>query len=183
MSKMDARMPAKTLRTKAKVKQAHRAVRDTMDSGVRLSFLLQDWDDGYNVGAMFRTAEGLGNAELVMTGRTPVPPHPMIGVTSLGQHRRVPFRHFAKHDEAVGQLIDEGWTLVAVEITADAEPFHRADYPERTCLVLGNEGAGIYDSVMRRCTQTVFIPMFGKGRSLNVVVAAAIVGFQAKLRR
>jgi tRNA G18 (ribose-2'-O)-methylase SpoU len=36
--------------------------------------------------------------------------------------------------------------------------------------------------VMTQVDASVFIPMAGKGRSLNVHVAAAIVGFEACLR-
>jgi tRNA(Leu) C34 or U34 (ribose-2'-O)-methylase TrmL len=35
---------------------------------------------------------------------------------------------------------------------------------------------------MKLCDSAVFIPMAGKGRSLNVHVAAAIVAFEATLR-
>jgi tRNA G18 (ribose-2'-O)-methylase SpoU len=48
--------------------------------------------------------------------------------------------------------------------------------------VLGNEGAGVYGSVMKQCDSAVFIPMAGKGRSINVHVAAAIIAFDAVLR-
>ncbi|HMS56070.1 MAG TPA: TrmH family RNA methyltransferase [Fimbriimonadaceae bacterium] len=164
-----------TLRKKAKVKKKHR---ETEPSGIRLCFLLQDWEDAYNVGGMFRIADGCGAEELIMTGRTPIPPNPMIGVTSLGQHRRIPFRTFEKHTEAAETLIAEGWTLVAVEISDNAIPYRDFDYPAQTCLVLGNEGAGIYQALSKLATHTVYIPMRGKGRSLNVTVAAGIVAFE-----
>lgn len=165
-----------TLHKKAKVKKKHR---ETEPSGVRLCFLLQDWEDAYNVGGMFRVADGCGAEELIMTGRTPVPPNPMIGVTSLGQHRRIPFRYFERHQDAAEALQSEGWSLVAVEIAAEAEPYRGFGYPEKTCLILGNEGAGVYQALSKLADASVYIPMRGKGRSLNVTVAAAIVAFEA----
>jgi tRNA G18 (ribose-2'-O)-methylase SpoU len=68
---------------------------------------------------------------------------------------------------------------VAVEIADDATPFMDFEFPQRTCLVLGNEARGVYDSVLQRCDSAVFIPMAGKGRSINVHVAAAVVAFHA----
>jgi tRNA (guanosine-2'-O-)-methyltransferase len=175
---------ARTLKSKTSVKKLQReASAGTLEPGRELAFLLQDWEDAYNVGGMFRVADGCGATELVMTGRTPVPPNPMIGVTSLGQHRRIPFRHFKAHDEAAKAMVAEGWTLVAVELASDACDFQEFDYPLKTCLVLGNEGGGIYSAVMKHVSHCVFIPMLGKGRSLNVHVAAAIVGYQAALHR
>ncbi len=174
----------RTLKSKVSVRKLQQqGLAGKTEPGRELCFLLQDWEDAYNVGGMYRVADGCGATELVMTGRTPAPPNPMIGVTSLGQHRRIPHRHFKAHDEAAQALVSEGWTLVAVELASDAVDFQDFDYPLRTCLVLGNEGAGVYSSVMKHVSHCVFIPMLGKGRSLNVHVAAAIVGYQAALHR
>lgn len=147
-----------------------------------LAFLLQDWEDAYNVGGMFRVADGCGASELILTGRTPAPPHPQIGVTSLGGHRRVPYRVIDRWDAAADQLKAEGYSLVAVEVAEGAIPYFEFEYPSKVCLILGNEANGVYSSLMQRRDGAVFIPMLGKGRSLNVHVAAAIVAFDAMLR-
>jgi tRNA G18 (ribose-2'-O)-methylase SpoU len=106
----------------------------------------------------------------------------MIAVTSLGAHRRIPYRTIEKHDDAAAKLIEEGWSLIAVEIADGAVTFQEFEYPKRTCLVLGNEASGVYGSVMKRATGCVFVPMLGKGRSLNVLVAGAIVAYEARTR-
>ncbi len=147
-----------------------------------LAFFLQDWQDGYNVGGMFRVAAACGARELILVGRTPTPPHPMIGVTSMGMHRRVAFRRFERWAEAVPVLRSEGYSLVAVEVAEGAQHYMAFECPEKTCLVLGSEGAGISDALMKECDAAVYIPMYGKGRSLNVHVAAAVVAFELMLR-
>jgi tRNA (guanosine-2'-O-)-methyltransferase len=147
-----------------------------------LVFLLQDWNDAYNVGGLFRVAAACGARELILVGRTPAPPNPMIGVTSLGMHRRVPFREFKKWDEAVSALRGEGYAMVAVEVAEGAAHYMAFDYPDKVCLVLGSEGAGVSPGLIRACEAAVMIPMYGKGRSLNVHVAAAIIAFEAMLR-
>jgi len=150
---------------------------------IDLVVLLQDWDDAYNVGGMFRVADACGIKELILTGKTPlVGDSPMIPVTSMGAHRRVGWRNFARHDEACAKLKEEGYSLVAIEVAEGAQHYMSFEYPSKCCLVLGNEGAGIYGSVMKQCDAAVFIPMAGKGRSLNVHVAGAIVAFEACLR-
>ena len=172
--------PTKTIQSKTGVRKLHKAVREKYRERIELCFLLQDWEDAYNVGSMFRLAEGLGASELIMTGRTPIPPdNPMIPVTSMGQHRRLAFRYFDRHDEAAETLKQEGWSLIAVEIAENAVDYLEANYPAKTCLILGNEGGGVYGNLMKHVDQAVYIPMFGKGRSLNVTHAAAIVGYQA----
>lgn len=173
----------KTIRTKTGVRKLHKEHFPESARQMRLAFLLQDWEDPYNVGGMFRVADACGGAELILTGRTPTPPHPQIHVTSLGHHRRVNWRQVTRYDDACRILKEEGYHLVAVEIAEDAEHYMRYPYPDKVCLVLGNEARGIYASVMKQCDASVFIPMAGKGRSLNVHVAAAVVAFEALLGR
>lgn len=172
-------VPLKTIRAKTEARRLRK--QDREQRRVELAFLLQDWDDAYNVGGLFRVADGCGASEFVMTGKTPVPEHPQIGVTSLGAHRRIPWRHFRNHEEACRTLKTEGWALVAVEIAQGAVDFRAFEYPEKVCLVLGSEEKGVYGSVLRHCEAAVYIPMLGKGRSLNVHVAGAIVGYRAVL--
>jgi len=148
---------------------------------IQLAILLQDWEDPYNVGGMFRTADACGISELIMSGKSPTPPHPQIAVTSLGHHRRVEWRHIARYDDACRLLKQEGYQLVAVEIAEGAANYREFPYADKVCLVLGNEARGVYGSVMQQCDGAVFIPMAGKGRSLNVQTAAAVVAFEVLL--
>lgn len=172
---------SRALRSKTGVRRLHRETRN-LRRPVDIAFLLQDWHDPYNVGGMFRVADAVGAAEIVLTGQTPCPPHPQISVTSLGNHRRVAWRHIFGHAEAAQTLKAEGYHLVAIEIAEGATPYFEYPFPDRVCLVLGSEGAGTYDKVMRECDGAVLIPMAGKGRSLNVHVAAAIVAFDVAFR-
>ncbi|MBV6457934.1 MAG: tRNA (guanosine(18)-2'-O)-methyltransferase [Fimbriimonadaceae bacterium] len=170
----------KAIRSKTGVRKLHKADRERYPD-LELVFFLQDWEDAYNVGSMFRLADSVGARELVVTGRTPLPPDPMIGVTSLGHHRRIPVRQFAGHEEAAQALKEEGYALVAIEIAEGAVSVESFDYPRKLCLVLGNEAGGVYGSVMKHCDAAVQVPMFGKGRSMNVVVAAAVVAYRARI--
>lgn len=175
-------MARPAIRKKTELRQQRKSFVEKAGPKRDLVFLLQDWSDAYNVGGLFRVAAACGASELILIGRTPAPPDPMISVTSLGMHRRVPFRSFKKWDEAVAALKKEGYSLIGVEITPDAQHYMSFDYPSKTCLVLGNEGAGITPGLLRACDFAVMIPMYGKGRSLNVHVAGAIVAFEAMLR-
>lgn len=167
------------IRGKTAVREMFREFRREHPPTIEIAFLLQDWTDAYNVGGMFRVADACGAKELIGTGRTPGPPNPMIGVTSLGHHRRVPYRHIEYHEDAALALKGDGYHLVAIEIAEGAVCYTELAYPAKVCFVLGNEEAGIYPKVMRHRDAAVFIPMYGKGRSMNVHVAAAVVAFHA----
>lgn len=143
----------------------------------KVAFLLQDLDDPVNVGAIFRIADALGALEVIMAGETPTPPHPGISLTARGCERRVPWRQIKKIDDAMPALKEDGYHLVALELTTDAQVFLDYAYPEKVCIVLGAEGAGVWPKTLRQCDGTVFIPMYGKHPSLNVHVSAAILGY------
>ncbi len=170
----------KTLRGKTEVRRLHKEER-AKARDIEIAFLLQDWDDPYNVGGMFRVADAVRATEMFFTGKTPEPPHPQISVTSLGHHRRIPYRHFAKHEEAATAAKEEGYTLVAIEIAEDAVNYTEFEYPNKVCFLLGNEERGLYGTTLKHADAAIYIPMFGKGRSMNVHVAAAIVAFHARL--
>lgn len=175
-------MGKKTIRSKTGVRQLHKDFAKDRAKPVELAFFLQDLEDPYNVGGMFRVADGCGAKLMVMSGKTPVPPAPQIHVTSMGHHRRILHRYFAQHEDAAKWLIEQGYSLVAVEIAEGAVPYTDYEWPEKVCLVLGNEVNGVYASVMKHRDGAVYIPMFGKGRSLNVHVSAAVVAFDLRVR-
>lgn len=147
-----------------------------------VAFLLQSLDDPRNVGSLFRIADAVGARELVCTGKTPVPPHDEIDRTSRGHDRRVPWRRIADTHEAVMALKAEGYQMVALETARGTRPFLDFAWGDKVCLVLGNESNGVYAATLGQCDGAVFVPMYGKGPSMNVHVAAALVAYQVILR-
>ena len=148
---------------------------------VELAFLLQSVEDPLNVGSMFRIADACGARELVFTGVTPAPPHEDIERTARGHERRVAWRRIGRMDEAANALRDEGYHLVALEMVQGAVCYLEYDFPDKVCLVLGNESKGVYGQTLALCDGAVYIPMYGKGPSMNVHVAGALVAYQALL--
>ena len=140
-----------------------------------LAVLLQSVEYPANVGSIFRVADGAGLTELVLTGITPTLPHPTIEKVGRFKSQRVPWRYEADPITAVSQLKQQGYHMVAVELADTAVPYHQYDYPQKTCLVVGHEDHGVTKAVLAVCDTAVFLPMYGKGLSLNVHVALSIV--------
>lgn len=128
----------------------------------------------WNVGSMFRTADGCGAELLVLAGVTGCPPRDAIAKTALGAERVVPWRYRADEGAALAELEAEGWTPVAIENVPGAIPIDRFDWPDRPCLVVGNEIRGISPQVLEVCGRRVAIPMRGAKATLNVAVALGI---------
>ena len=175
-------IPLRPLR-KVEVKRLFADAAQRYPPKAELAFLLQSVEDPLNVGAMFRIADACGARELVFTGATPSPPHEDIERTARGHERRVPWRRIGRMDEAVQALRDEGYHLVALEMVQGAVCYLEYDFPHKVCLVLGNETKGVYRQILALCDGAVYIPMYGKGPSMNVHVAGALVAYQALVGR
>jgi 23S rRNA (guanosine2251-2'-O)-methyltransferase len=142
-----------------------------------LSALLQSIEYPVNVGSIFRLADAAGMSQLVLTGITPTPPHPTIDKVGRFKSRRVPWRYEKDPLSAIAALKADGCQIIAVELTDTAVPYHQYAYPRKCCLVVGHEDHGVTRATLAACDAAVFVPMYGKGRSLNVHVALSVVSY------
>jgi 23S rRNA (guanosine2251-2'-O)-methyltransferase len=137
--------------------------------------LLEDIRSRWNVGSLFRTADGLGLAHVFVCGITAVPGHPSIHDTALGAEEVVPWSYHPHAFEVLEHPAAAQLTWVALERTpgaADLGQLQLAHGP--VGLVVGNEPAGVSPELLRACQHVVEIPMQGIKNSLNVAVAAGI---------
>ncbi len=141
----------------------------------RIVALCQSVEYPVNVGSIFRLADALALEEVILTGITPTPPNATLSKVARGKEARVPWRYFATPDEPIAELKADGYLVCAVEIADEAVPFTAFDFPERLCLVVGHEDHGVTNQTLGLCDAAVYIPMYGKGRSLNVHVSLSIV--------
>jgi TrmH family RNA methyltransferase len=72
--------------------------------------------------------------------------------------------------------------LLATSSHADAL-LHQADLPSPCAWVMGHEGQGVGEALMRRCALRVGIPQPGGEESLNVASAASICLYESARRR
>ena len=142
--------------------------------------LLQSVEYSYNVGAIFRLADGVGISKLILTGITPTPPNPTIKKVGRSKDRNVPWQYVENPDEPLQEINETGYRIIALELIESAVPYDEYDYPEKVCLVAGNEDHGVTKDVLAKCDAAVFVPMYGKGRSLNVSAAFGIVAYHIR---
>ncbi|MBU2613678.1 TrmH family RNA methyltransferase [Patescibacteria group bacterium] len=127
-----------------------------------------------NTGALFRTCEFLGATKLWLTGYTPAPPDTQLLKVSLGSETSLDWERVTDVRVALGRLKEDGFELVALELTEQAEDLSDVRLPDRVALLLGNEVTGITPSLLALCDRTVMIARKGTKESLNVSVAAGI---------
>jgi tRNA G18 (ribose-2'-O)-methylase SpoU len=145
----------------------------------KLSILLDNIRSAWNVGSIFRTADGLGINKLYLCGITPTPENEAMHKTSLGAENTVAWEYSRNALETVERLKTEVDALIALEQDARATPLNTLDSAslQKTVLIIGNEVTGVDPEILDLCDQIVYIPMSGQKRSLNVEVAFAIVAY------
>ena len=133
----------------------------------------------WNVGSIFRSADACAVQRLILTGITGHPPREEISKTALGAERVVDWDYRGETGPALQEMRQAGYTVVALETGADAVDIDRFEWPERTCLVVGNEVAGVGPQHLDAADLHVAIPMFGIKQSFNVAVAFGIAAHRA----
>lgn len=131
-----------------------------------------------NVGSIFRTADGLRIAQLIITGYTGRPPRKEIEKAALGAVDSVPWVSYKSTQEAIEELKQNDITIVALEQSEDSVDFQIFQYTFPTAVVLGNEYDGIDQETLDLCDHCVNIPMFGVKQSLNVGTAFGVIGYE-----
>ncbi len=143
----------------------------------------------YNVGSIFRTADGAGVGKIYLTGYTPAPVDVLgrtrkeIAKTALGAEKTIPWE---KHKD-IGTLINNvrGSTshieIVGVEQNEKAIDYRKfaksRKLEQPVALIFGNEVRGLSKQTLKKCDAIIEIPMHGTKESLNVSVTAGIILF------
>ena len=131
----------------------------------------------WNVGSIFRTADACGVERLILTGITGCPPQPRIAKTALGAEQAVAWEYRADTLDALAEISGQGFTPVVIETSGHAVSIDEVEWPERVCLVVGNEVAGVTPQLLEACPCHVSIPMLGVKESFNVAVAFGIAAY------
>lgn len=142
-----------------------------------LVFFLYDVEYPSNVGSIFRLADACGVKEIYITGITPDPVSPKIRKIARYKIKSIRWKRVKNVEPVFNQLRERGFSICALEIADEAEIYFKESFPSKVCLVVGNEDHGIPNKVLSKCDSSIFIPMYGKGKSLNVHVALSVVAY------
>lgn len=159
----------------------HRPTLPTVESviaGATRIVVLEDLVDHTNVGAIFRSAAGLGVDAILVTPRCADPLYRRSVRVSMGTVFQIPWTRLATWPGGAEELRAAGFAVAALSprsatsISLDELSAHP---PARLALVFGTEGDGLTESTLDSSDITVSIPMQGGVDSLNVAAASAVV--------
>lgn len=149
----------------------------TVEKPPLMECLLDNIRSGLNVGAIFRSAEGIGVNKLYLGGITPAPDGTEVKKTALGAETCVSWERINNGAIKGMQLAAAGYKLWALEASPEADSLYSVGdkIPDQPLvLVFGNEVCGVDPNILLYCERIVSIPMVGKKRSYNVATAFGI---------
>ncbi|MDH3291151.1 MAG: RNA methyltransferase [Gemmatimonadota bacterium] len=137
--------------------------------------VLDGVQDPGNVGTLLRTAFALGSPGAILLPGTADPWNPKVLRGAMGATFRFPFTS-AADGEFAAWVTAHGVTLWVASVEGKA--LQRARTVGPLAVVVGNEGAGVRESVRSLAHQMVAIPLARGVESLNVAVAAGILLYE-----
>lgn len=159
-------------------RERDRAPALALSPGPPLEALLDNIRSAWNVGSMFRTADGAGIHRLHLCGITATPQNQKVAKTALGAEVKVDWNYYPDGTAAAAELVHKGFRLWALEHTPHSESLSSAvaSMPGAPLvLVVGNETCGVDPGILQYCEKVISIPMQGVKKSLNAAVAFGIV--------
>lgn len=127
-----------------------------------------------NVGTLFRTCDGAGVDELVLSGFTGTPPDRRIDKVALDAVDMVPWRH-APDPEDLDKVLADRFVIV-LDQEAESVTLQELQIPpgRDVVLVACEELQGAQEDVLTHADVLLELPMRGDKTSLNVAMAAGI---------
>ena len=157
------------------------AISSAPSDDVSLGIMLETLQDPGNLGTIIRTAAAVGSDGLWLSSDSVDLGHPKVLRASAGQWFRQPMATIDIAEKAK-ELKEKGVQVVATTATADTD-YWQLDLTKPTVFIMGNEGAGLSDELMKCASVSVKIPVMPAVESLNVAISTALLLYEAKRQR
>lgn len=144
--------------------------------------ILENIEYARNIASIFRTADAAGIKFIYLTG---VSNHPPFGkeLVRVSRHKEksIQWQYYKNSISIINKLKLDDFYIFAIELTDKSKPFYSISlYKNKIkniCFVFGSEVFGINKKTLALCNDYFYIPMHGKGSSLNVSVSVGVILF------
>ncbi|MBL8015330.1 MAG: hypothetical protein JNK26_04045 [Candidatus Doudnabacteria bacterium] len=158
-----------------------RALRKSLPSRPeQVVLVLENIQYARNVAAMFRTADAAGVNRIFLTGISKQPPFGKeLQQVSRHKEKSVQWQYFQDTNSVINKLKGDGFFIIAIELAEGAISHQELpaaiEGKQKICFILGSEVYGVKESTLQATDLQVYVPMYGKGASLNVTASGAVV--------
>jgi 23S rRNA (guanosine2251-2'-O)-methyltransferase len=147
-----------------------------------LFIILDGVEDPQNLGTIVRTAEATGAHGVIVRERRAVGLTAAVEKASAGALEYVPVARVTNISQTIETLKKNNIWIIGID-QSGKDNYTRIDYKLPTAIVIGGEGKGISELVIKHCDFLASIPMVGKITSLNASAAAAVVLYEVLNQR
>lgn len=164
---------------KLKITELNRLTVDQFKKADKLPLvvILDEVRSLHNIGSVFRTSDAFLVERIYLCGITATPPHPEMHKTALGAEDTVEWKYRKNTLDAVHELQNEGFTVLAIEQVEGSTLLDELelDADRKYAIIMGNEVKGVQQEVVNACDGCIEIPQYGTKHSLNVSVTTGII--------
>lgn len=134
-----------------------------------LTIVLDTLQDPGNLGTIIRIADWYGIKRIICSSDSADVYNPKVIQATMGSFLRVAVEYTNLDTFFVKN------TLPVYGAVMNGESLYQTLFPKEGILMIGNEGSGIHDELMRYISHPVTIPRQGGAESLNAGIATAIL--------
>ena len=146
---------------------------------VPIIVILDGINDTHNLGAILRSCDVFNVSGVLIPKHNRVPLNATVAKSSAGAINYVPVAQIGSIQQTIQKLKDNGFWIVSTDGNAKID-YQQIKYDFPVALVIGSEGKGVSQLVIKNSDYVVKIPQYGHVNSLNASVAAGIL--LAKIR-
>ncbi len=158
-------------------------VMQVIESGdVPLFLILDQLSDVRNFGAIIRTAECTGVHGIIIQKKGGAPVNADTIKTSAGAVFKIPICKVDHIKDAMFYLQGSGMQVIAATEKA-SDTIYNINLNTPSAIIMGSEGKGVSNSVLKLVDQKAKLPMYGEIGSLNVSVACGAFLYEAIRQR
>ena len=166
----------------AVVEMRQQSAEALIDRPGELIVLCHRLQDPGNLGTIIRSVEAVGASGVAVTQHTVDPYNARSVRASMGSILRVPLARVPDGTDFLARCGQRGFQIAALVLQGGKSPFD-LDLRIPTVFVLGQEGSGLQEELLKEVTHRVRIPMAATIDSLNVATSAAVVLYEAMRQR
>jgi len=129
-----------------------------------------------NLGHIIRLVDNIGGEDVFLLEESFI-----LRKSYIKRIAGMSYSHIKVHSVSFAEflkIIPEDYSLVALETSEGSKNIYNVKLPSKIVFMLGNESYGIPSECISKCSQSVYIPMIGKNKSMNISHALSVTLFE-----
>lgn len=160
-----------------KIQQFSEWIKNTELSEKTLVVLLDELTDPQNVGAIIRTAFGMGATAILMPKHNQASLGSFVWKASAGMVAKACLVEVNNVNQSIRTLKEKGFWIYGLSEKGTID-IDTAQFDTKTCVIVGNEGYGIRSKTTELCDVLLKIPIHKELDSYNASVSAGILMYE-----